>query len=140
MPSIGNSRLGSLFPGLGLALLSKFTCSACLGAYSGLLASVGVGFVATDSGLTILTAALLALGLAGVGWSTRRHHQLGPLVLVAIGSGVVLVSRLTSPSTLGLLTGAVLLLGGSLWNLWLERRIKSCSATVPVIARKETIS
>ncbi|MGH7510015.1 MAG: MerC family mercury resistance protein [Gemmatimonadales bacterium] len=140
MPTTGHVRLTSLFPGLGLALLSKFTCSACLGAYSGLLASVGVGFVATDSGLTILTVALLGLGLAGVAWSTRRHNHPGPFALVAIGSGLVLVSRLTSPSTLGLLTGAVLLLGGSLWNLWLERRIKRCSATLPAEVRKETIS
>lgn len=48
-------RLATLLPGVGLAVLSKFTCSACLTAYAGLLASFGVGLVATDSGLTLLT-------------------------------------------------------------------------------------
>jgi hypothetical protein len=139
VPSTGHSRLTSFVPGLGLAVLSKFTCSACLGAYSGLLASAGVGFVATDSGLTILTAALLALGFAGVAWSTRRHHHVGPLALMVIGSGVVLAARLAAPSTPALLAGAVVTLAGSVWNLWLERRHESCYATPAAeVATKKT--
>jgi hypothetical protein len=119
----------ALLPGLGLAVLSKFTCAACVGAYSGLLASAGVGFVATDSGLTFLTAGLLALGFAGVAWSTRRHRQPGPLALVVVGSGVVLAGRFGAPSTLVLLAGAAVTLAGSAWNVWLERRPISCRAT-----------
>lgn len=45
-------RTVSLLPSAGVAVLSKFTCSFCLGAYTGLLSSLGVGFVATDAGLT----------------------------------------------------------------------------------------
>jgi hypothetical protein len=123
------SRLTTLLPGVGLAVLSKFTCAACVGAYSGLLASMGVGFVATDSGLTLVTAALLAIGLASVAWSTRRHGHLGPLALVLIGSGVVLAGRFGAPSTVVLLAGAAVTLAGSAWNVWLERRPASCRAT-----------
>lgn len=126
------SRFTPLLPGLGLAVLSKFTCSACVAAYSGLLASAGVGFVATDSGLTILTAGLLALGLASVAWSTRRHRNLGPLALMVVGSGVLLTARLDAPSsTRILLLGAAVTLVASVWNLWLERRPTSCSTTGP---------
>jgi hypothetical protein len=125
-----SSRLTTLLPGLGLAVLSKFTCAACVTAYSGVLASVGVGFVATDSGLTILTAGLLALGLASVAWSTRRHRRLGPLALVVVGSGVLLAARLGAPSTRVLLAGAAIMLAGSLWNLLLEPRPTSCCAAV----------
>ncbi len=114
-----SSRFTALLPSLGLAVLSKFTCAACLTAYSGVLASVGVGFVATDSGLTILTAGLLALGLASVAWSTRRHRHLGPLAVVLVGSGVLLTARSGMPSTRVLLAGAAITLAGSVWNLWL---------------------
>ena len=126
-----SSRYTGLLPGLGLAVLSKFTCAACVTAYSGVLASIGVGFVATDSGLTILTAGLLALGLASVAWSTRKHRHLGPLALVLVGSGVLLAARFGAPSsTMVLLAGAAITLAGSVWSLWLERRATSCRADV----------
>jgi MerC mercury resistance protein len=125
-----SSRFTALLPGLGLAVLSKFTCATCLTAYSGVLASVGVGFVGAGSGLTILTAGLLVLGLASVAWSTRRHRHLGPLTLVLVGSGVLLTARAGMPSTRVLLAGAAITLAGSVWNLWLERRATSCCADV----------
>lgn len=122
-------HFATLLPGVGLTVLSKFTCSACLAAYSGLFATLGVGAVATDSGLTILTAALLALGLASVAWSTRRHRRLGPLAVAMVGSAVVLGSRVLAPSMAMLLAGAGLTLAGSGWNLWLERRALDCCST-----------
>jgi hypothetical protein len=125
-----SSRFTGLLPGLGLAVLSKFTCAACLTAYSGVLASLGVGFVAADWGLTILTAGLLTLGLASVAWSTRRHRHLGPLALVLIGSAVLLTARSGMPSTRILLAGAGITLAGSVWNLWLEGRSASCCTDV----------
>lgn len=121
-----SSRFTALLPSLGLAVLSKFTCAACLTAYSGVLASLGVGFVAAGSGLTILTAGLLALGFVSVAWSTRRYRHFGPLVLVVVGSGVLLTARSGLPSTKVLLAGAAITLAGSVWNLWLERRPASC--------------
>jgi hypothetical protein len=135
-----SSRYTSLLPGLGLAVLSKFTCAACVTAYSGVLASVGVGFVATDSGLTILTAGLLALGLASVAWSTRRHRHFGPLALVLVGSGVLLAARFGAPaSTTVLLVGAGITLAASVWNLWLEHRAASgCAVIHPDVASRES--
>ena len=132
-----SSRFTTLLPGLGLAVLSKFTCAACVTAYSGVLASVGVGFVATGSGLTILTAGLLAMGLASVAWSTRRHRHPGPLALVLMGSGVLLTARSGMPSTRILLAGAAMTLAGSVWNLLLERRPASCCADVATKERAQ---
>lgn len=125
-----SSRFTAVLPSLGLAVLSKFTCAACVTVYSGVLASVGAGFVATDSGLTILTAVLLVLGLASVAWSTRRHRNFGPLALVLAGSGILLTARSGMPSTRVLLAGAAVTLVGSVWNLWLERCPATCCADV----------
>ncbi len=111
-------------------MLSKFTCAACVTAYSGVLASVGGGFVAPGSGLTFLTAVLLVLGLASVAWSTRRHRHFGPLTLVLVGSGVLLTARSGVPSTRVLLAGAAITRAGSFWNLWLERHAPGCRVDV----------
>ena len=120
-------RTLSLLPSVGVAVLSKFTCSVCIGVYAGLLSSLGVGFVATDRGLTGLTAGLLVLGVAGLAWSTRRHRNLGPLVIMLLAAGILLVARLDQPSPTRLLVGgAALAVAASLWNLWLERRVPSC--------------
>jgi hypothetical protein len=117
----------SLVPSVGVALLSKFTCSMCVAAYAGVLSSLGVGFVATDGGLTALTAVLLVLGLVGIAWSSRRHGQLGPLSLMLVSAVVLLVARLNQPAPRTiLLSGAALALGASLWNLWLDRRQPPC--------------
>lgn len=125
MASLG--RTLSLLPSAGVAVLSKFTCSVCLGAYAGLLSSLGIGLVATEAGLTWLTVGLLTLGIAAVAWSARRHRHLGPLGLMLLGSGVLLVARLDQPSPTGVLVaGAALAVGASLWNFWLERRQLSC--------------
>ncbi len=125
MPAFG--RPLSLLPSAGVAVLSKFTCSFCLGAYTGLLSSLGVGFVATDAGLAWLTVGLLALGIGAVAWSTRQHRHLGPLGLMLLGSGILLVARLDQPSPMRvLIVGAVLAVVASLWNFWLERRKPSC--------------
>jgi hypothetical protein len=93
----------------------------------GLLSSLGVGFVATDAGLAWLTVGLLALGIGAVAWSTRQHRHLGPLGLMLLGSGILLVARLDQPSPMRvLIVGAVLAVVASLWNFWLERRKPSC--------------
>jgi hypothetical protein len=116
-------RALSLLPSLGVALMSKFTCSICVGSYTGLLGSLGLAFVATDAGLTGLTATLLTLGLAATAWSTRQHGHLGPIGLMLLGSGVLIVARLMQPSPSVVLTaGAVVTLGASVWNLRLEAR------------------
>ncbi|MBA3759121.1 MAG: MerC domain-containing protein [Gemmatimonadales bacterium] len=129
----------SLLPSVGVAVLSKFTCSFCLGAYAGLLSSLGVGFLATDAGLSGLTAGLLVLGLAGVAWSTRRHRHLGPLGVMLLGSGVLLMARLDQPSPMRLLVGgAALALGASLWNFRLERRHPTCCTPVTKASGTQT--
>ncbi len=129
--AVRSSRFTALLPSLGLAMLSKFTCAACLTAYAGVLASLGVGFMAAGSGLTILTAVLLLLGLASVAWSTRRHRHVGPLALVVVGSGLLLTARSGgTASTRVLLAGAAVTLAGSVWNLWLERGPARCFADV----------
>lgn len=111
-----------LAPSLGVAALSKFTCPLCVAAYAGVLSSLGLGVVTTAGGLTALTAVLLSLNLLSLGWSARRHRQLGPLVLALVGSILVVGARVWSPAPAVLYGGTSLVLAASGWNVWAAQR------------------
>jgi hypothetical protein len=71
--------------------------------------------------LAPLIAAALVVGVAAIAWSTKSHRRFGPLILTIVGSAAIAGGRLiwnVHPLVYG---GAVVLLGASLWNLWLKR-------------------
>lgn len=112
----------SVVPGLGVAMLSKFTCSLCVAAYAGMLSSLGLGFLATSRGLTVFTGALLAAGLLSLWWSARAHGHHGPLVLTLMGSALLLAGRLAWSDPGLLYSGGAAVFAASVWNLWYVRR------------------
>jgi len=118
-----------------LAVLSKFTCALCVAAYAGVLSSLGIGFAGTDRGLTVITFLLLLINLASIGWSVPRHGNFGPVALAGVGSVVVLAGRhaLSAPP---LYAGAIMITAGSIWNVWLSRRLRR--PLVRVLARDHT--
>ncbi len=109
-----------LIPGALLPLLPSATCPACIAAYAGVLSAVGLGFLFDERVLAPLIVAFLAVGLASVAWSTRSHRRSGPLVASVLGSAVV-AGRLVWSAPALLYGGVALLIGASLWNLWLKR-------------------
>ena len=115
------ARGTSLAPGLGLAVLAKFTCALCVVGYASVLSSLGLGFVATDRGLTALTVCLLVVNTASLAWSARRRGQRGPLVVATAGSLLVVGGRLLAVTPM-LAIGTGLVIAASLWNLWLGRQ------------------
>lgn len=115
-------RSAGLVPSLGVAVLSKFTCSLCLAGYAGVLSSLGLGAMATDSGLTVLTAVFVALNLVSLGWATRHHRHLGPLALALLGSAALLAGRLWWPVPVLLYAAAAVMVIASVWSLWMDRR------------------
>lgn len=119
----GGHLLGSLaaVPGALVALLPAATCPACLGAYFGVLSVLGLSFLLTNRVLVPLVVGFLPLGIASIAWSTRGHRRFGPLVATVAGSGAVLAGRLVWSIPAMLYAGVALLVGASLWNLWLKR-------------------
>jgi len=56
-----------------------------------------------------------------VAWSIKSHGRLGPLLVTVLGSGAVVAGRLVWVVPALLYVGVGLLVGASLWNLWLKR-------------------
>jgi len=109
-------------PGAALALLPSATCPACVAGYAGVLSAAGLGFLFDDRILAPVVGALLVVGVASVAYSTRSHRNPGPLAATLVGAGAVAAGRLLWNLPILLYAGVALLLGASLWNLWLKRR------------------
>lgn len=108
-------------PGAALALLPSAHCPFCLGAYGALVSSLGVGFLLKERVLAPLIALSLVAGVAAVGWSMRSHHRPGPLVLTIAGSAAIACGRLIWTVPPLVYIGGAVLVGASVWNLWLKR-------------------
>jgi copper chaperone len=111
----------AMIPGALLPLLPSATCPACLTAYAGVLSAIGLGFLFKERVLTPLIAIFLAIGILSVAWSTRSHRRSGPLLVTVLGSAAVVAGRLVWNIPALLYGGVALLIGASVWNLWLKR-------------------
>ena len=116
-------RLRSLatLPGAVLSMLPSFTCPACIAAYAGVLSALGLGFVLREEFLAPLIVVCLLAGVASMATSGRAHGRAGPLVLTILGSLLVAAGRLVWSVPALVYGGAALLVGTSIWNLWLKR-------------------
>lgn len=125
-PTFSRSRswiqLLSLTPSSLLPLLpAGTTCPVCIGAFAGLLSAVGLGFLSRKRVLAPLIALFLAINIASVAWSSRSHRRFAPPILALLGAAAVVAGRLVWHIHLLMYSGVALLLGASLFNLWLKR-------------------
>jgi MerC mercury resistance protein len=108
-------------PAAVLPLLTSFSCPVCVAAYAGLLSSLGLGFLLTDSVQRPLIVAFLIVAVASVGWAARRYKRIGPFVLVLVGSATIIAGRIVWSVAPILYIGVVCLVAGIVWNLILKR-------------------
>lgn len=109
------------FPGALVALVPSAACPLCLGAYAGIVSTLGIGVVFEAKVLLPLIAAFLLLGVAGAAISRRRHHRSGPLLVIVAGSLLVVAGRFVWNVSDFVYAGVVLLVFASAWNLWLGK-------------------
>ncbi|MCZ6807979.1 MAG: MerC domain-containing protein [Deltaproteobacteria bacterium] len=126
MRSQKRGSLGAVLtlPAAVLPLLPSFTCPLCLAAYAGVLSTLGLGFVLTESVLAPLIVAFLLVGIASIAWTTRSHRRAGPLLTIVTGSAAVVAGRLVWNTPAVLYVGIALVIAASLWNLWLKRPVR----------------
>jgi hypothetical protein len=73
-------------PGVGVSLLPKLACPACLPAYAGVLFSVGLGFLIGTAYLLPLTIAFLLLALVVMAFRARVRRGYRPLLVGLVAS------------------------------------------------------
>ena len=129
----------AMSPGIAFAALPKLACPACWPAYSGLLGSLGLGFLLDTAYLLPLTAAFLALAVGGLALRARTRRGYGPLVLGLAAAGVILAAKFAIASDPSMYAGIAALIGASVWNaLPKRRRASSCPACLRQDGATET--
>ena len=108
-------------PGVIVAVLPKATCPICVAAYAGAVSSLGLGFLLTDRVLNPIIIASLIISVGSVAWNTRRSGRLAPLLVSLIGACAVVLGRVVWSFPVAVYGGVVLLVGASVWTLWLNR-------------------
>ncbi len=108
-------------PSVGVSMLPKLACPACWPAYSGLLVSVGLGFLIREAYLLPLTAALLGLALGAMAFRAGERHGYGPFLLGTLAAGSLLLGRFVWDSKPAIYCAVGLLVVASLWNTWPRR-------------------
>lgn len=120
--SWGMVRALGAIPGAVAAVLPVATCPACFAAYAGLLSALGAGYLLREQILAPLLVVLLVLGMVSVAWSSRSHGRREPLFATIAGSTAIVAGRLIWSTPLLLYGGVSIVLGASLWNVWLGRQ------------------
>lgn len=116
-------------PGVGVSILPKLACPACWPAYSGLLASVGLGFLIRVAYLLPVTIVFLALVVGAMVFRARERHGYGPFLLGVVAAMNVLLGKFVWDSN-PIVYGAVgLLIIASLCNTWPRRTRKHEAAS-----------
>jgi len=118
----------ALIPALAAAIVPHLACPACWPAYTGLLGSLGLGFLVPfliqTKYLLPLTMLALLVAVAALGFRAPRRRGYGPLLVGLTGAGLVVAGKFvlteSDPAVLG---GLGLLVGASVWNSWPRRII-----------------
>jgi hypothetical protein len=116
-------------PAMAVSLAPKAVCPICSPAYTALLSSLGLGFIATTYLLPV-TAGILAVALGALGFRASSRRGLGPFGIGAIAAACVLTGKFWLGSDSTTYVGVGLLVVASVWNA-IPKRPVLCLACLP---------
>ena len=106
--------------GVLAVIAPKGLCPVCVAASGGLLASLGLGFLAVEANIRWILAVTLSLGLVGLIVSARRHRRWWTVALGAAGAVTAMLGRFTLINAV-LYGGMVLLMAALASDLWARK-------------------
>jgi hypothetical protein len=116
-------------PAVAVSFLPKTICPLCSPAYTALLSSVGLGFIATTYLLPV-TVGFLAVALAALGFRASSRRGFGPFGIGVIAAASVLAGKFWFGSDPTTYVGVGLLVVASVWNA-IPKRPVLCPACLP---------
>ena len=118
-------------PAVAVSLLPKVVCPICSPAYTALLSSLGLGFIATTYLLPV-TVGFLAVALAALVFRASNRRGFGPFGIGIVAAGAVLAGKFWIGSESTTYVGVGLLVVASVWNAIPKRRTPDlCPACLP---------
>ena len=120
----------ALLPTVGVALLPKLACPACWPAYAGLLSSLGIGFMDYTPYLVPFTLVFLTISLGTMVYRAKSRRGYRPLILGLIAGAVLMVGKFVYNSDAAMYAGLAILVTASLWNTWPKSQADGCPACV----------
>ena len=101
-------------------------CPLCIPAFGALLASLGLGFALKFEVIKGILIFFLAAAVVSLGWSLRSHRKNRIFLLGLAGAVLIYAGRHIWFSVSLMVTGAVMLIGASVWNLWAKSVCNQC--------------
>jgi hypothetical protein len=123
----------AVLPCIGVALLPKLACPLCWPAYTGLVSTLGLGFLISAKYLLPLTVAFLTIATAALGFRASRRRGYGPFWLALVAAAVILTGKFYLDAAPAAYAGVGLLIAASVWNSWPRRAayLPVCPGCVP---------
>ncbi len=112
----------SSIPAIITAMLPQVFCPVCWPAYTGLLSTMGIGFVNYTPYVLPVTIMFLLVSLLAFAYKANKRQGYGPLIIGMAGSTLIVVGKFVLEIDPVLYLGIVVLLSGSLWNAWPSSR------------------
>jgi hypothetical protein len=106
--------------GVVAVVAPKGLCPVCVAASGGVLASLGLGFLAVEQNIRWILAVTLAIGVSGLVLSARRHRRWWIALVGAAGAALAFTGRLVSLDIV-LYGGMVLLTAALVSDRWARR-------------------
>jgi len=118
-------------PGVVVAFVPKAVCPICSPAYTAVLSSLGLPFLATATYLLPITTLLLSLAVGSLYFGAARRRGRGPFWLGMIAAAALLSGKFWIDSVVTVHAGVAVLIAASVWNAIPKRsRCPACEAAV----------
>ncbi len=132
--AVGWRRSLAAVPGIGAALLPVGVCPACWPAYAGLVGAMGLGFLLKTAYLLPATVLFLLMAVGALALRAGSRHGHGPFGVGLAGAVIIVAGKFVFALDAVVYGGIVLLVAGSVWNVWPQRTAGRNGAACPACA------